>query len=130
MTPTNLCKVCKEEKPWTSFQKHPRMKTGRCNVCNTCNHKRYRDYRRGWEIQKDFGITLEEYNELLRKTTNCSICGIEQKVSFHLDHNHNTGKIREFLCINCNQGLGQFKENLNSLKNAISYLEKHQCQSI
>lgn len=41
------------------------------------------------------------------------------------DHNHLNGKAREWLCDSCNTGLGRFKDNIELLKNAIKYLEKH-----
>lgn len=43
----------------------------------------------------------------------------------HLDHCHITGKIRGFLCSNCNTGLGLFKDNINLLESAIKYLRTH-----
>lgn len=39
-------------------------------------------------------------------------------------YDHFTNKVRGLLCLQCNQGLGQFKDNLDSLKSAIKYLEK------
>ena len=41
------------------------------------------------------------------------------------DHNHETGKGREWICDNCNTGLGRFKDNTKFLKRVIDYLEKH-----
>lgn len=40
-----------------------------------------------------------------------------------LDHNHNDGVIRGWICDSCNTGLGRFKDDIMLLKNAISYLE-------
>jgi len=39
-----------------------------------------------------------------------------------IDHDHETGKVRGILCVNCNLGLGSFKDNPKVLKNAINYL--------
>jgi hypothetical protein len=39
-----------------------------------------------------------------------------------IDHCHKTGKIRGLLCKNCNQGLGQFKDNIDLLLSAAKYL--------
>ena len=41
------------------------------------------------------------------------------------DHNHATGKFREWICDSCNTGLGRFKDSSEVLKKAIEYLEKH-----
>ena len=58
----------------------------------------------------------------------CSICKEslvlpDSKKSYSIDHDHKTGSVRGLLCQNCNIGLGLFKDNINSLKAAISYLE-------
>lgn len=41
----------------------------------------------------------------------------------HADHDHATGKPRGVLCGQCNNGLGSFRDNPESLKRAIKYLK-------
>lgn len=56
----------------------------------------------------------------------CAICGSpppEGEV-LRVDHDHVTGKVRGFLCIVCNAGVGCFKDNENLLLAAINYLRK------
>lgn len=76
-----------------------------------------------------YDITLEEYNCMFAKQTGCCvICGIHQselKKALAVDHNRETGKIRELLCPNCNAGIGMLKHNPNYLRMAAEYLEKH-----
>jgi len=65
---------------------------------------------------------------LLEKQNNsCAICGYKddgnKKFFPFVDHCHVTDKIRGLLCINCNQALGKFKDNIKFLANAIKYLE-------
>jgi len=43
-----------------------------------------------------------------------------------IDHNHNTGNAREWICDSCNTGLGRFKDNIDLLQNVIKYLKKYQ----
>ena len=64
---------------------------------------------------------LEAYK--LQET--CEICGDEFKSTIDkcLDHDHATGIARGALCRQCNAGLGQFRDNLQILRNAIKYLE-------
>jgi hypothetical protein len=82
-----------------------------------------RNYR-SEHLKRKFGLTLDEYEELLRwQGGGCAICGrMADKVSLHVDHDHETGKIRGLLCFRCNGGLGQFKEKPERLVRAADYL--------
>lgn len=57
----------------------------------------------------------------------CPICkkrtipGLTSKVV--LDHNHITGKPRSWICDSCNTGLGRFKDDINTMYDAINYLK-------
>jgi hypothetical protein len=51
----------------------------------------------------------------------CAICGAPSPE--HVDHDHVFGNVRGILCFNCNGGQGQFKDNIENLRNAISYLK-------
>ena len=51
----------------------------------------------------------------------CAICLVGKPE--HVDHDHVTGKIRGVLCFNCNGGLGQFKDRVDVIRNAVTYLE-------
>lgn len=70
----------------------------------------------------------------IQQNNSCAICGKIKKLN--VDHDHNTGKIRELLCQRCNSLLGWTKENpekllnfkkekIEILLNAIEYLKKH-----
>lgn len=83
---------------------------------------------RWWDIKKKYGISKEQYEQLLQKQNNkCSICGVEHidshRKRLFIDHNHETGKIRGLLCQPCNTGLGHFKDNPVLLKKAVQYLK-------
>jgi hypothetical protein len=62
----------------------------------------------------------------------CAICGKPETqkqrgkvIRLSLDHNHETGQIRELLCHNCNLVVGHAKESVKILQAAIDYLKKH-----
>jgi len=77
-----------------------------------------------------YGLTAEEYDTRYKNQKVCAICSTELLggLQTHLDHDHNSGKLREFLCTNCNRGLGHFQENKQNLLNALKYLDKHSGQ--
>lgn len=77
-----------------------------------------------------FGITPDEYNALLN-VKQCEICGREldrtsKRNSPHIDHSHESGKIRGVLCLKCNAGLGMFDDNMERLLVAMSYLKERE----
>ncbi|WP_225102842.1 endonuclease domain-containing protein [Streptomyces sp. CoH27] len=43
----------------------------------------------------------------------------------NVDHCHRTSKVRGLLCRACNLGIGHFDDNLDVLRNAIVYLQRH-----
>ena len=57
----------------------------------------------------------------------CDICGISEKNSKHrlrLDHCHESGSFRGWLCFHCNTMLGMARDSLAVLGQAVIYLEK------
>jgi hypothetical protein len=56
----------------------------------------------------------------------CGICGTKTVPtigSFHVDHDHVTGKVRGLLCHHCNVGIGSLGDSVEVLSKAISYLD-------
>lgn len=75
----------------------------------------------------NYGITPEIYKKLLHDQWGlCAICKdrLQEGQFTHIDHCHDTGKIRGLLCIKCNTALGKFKDDTKLLKAAIAYLER------
>lgn len=125
-----------------SFDKH--SPDGRCYWCKVCaaTNARLNSYKRRSKnpeyfkararnnyIQTRWKMSTEEYEQKLRaQDSKCKICRADLPTTgffTHLDHNHTTGKIRDFLCTNCNRGLGHFQDNKELLMKAAAYLESH-----
>jgi hypothetical protein len=128
------CNKCKEKKILTDFGKNWKHTDGYHNTCKKCTNEFMRkdrirrpDAYRNSDYKKMYGITLDQYKEMVDKQNGvCAICGCTEtrKLKYlHIDHNHSTGKVRGLLCVNCNIGIGNFKENINFMKSAIKYLE-------
>ena len=77
-------------------------------------------------LLRKYGITFEQ-KQTMTKSQNgkCAICGckLNNDASTHVDHDHETKKIRGILCGQCNRGLGCFKDNVRFLLSAVAYLE-------
>jgi len=81
-------------------------------------------------LKQRYGITIEQFNSIASSQQGkCAICGTVLATlpprHTHVDHDHQTGRIRGILCHPCNIGLGNFKETIASFKAAITYLRKH-----
>jgi hypothetical protein len=96
------------------------------------NRDKIREQKRETSIFRLYGISYNEFISIFHyQNGKCAICGLKlpdidnstktRKNTF-IDHNHTTGKIRGILCPNCNFGLGNFKDDINILENAIQYL--------
>jgi hypothetical protein len=78
------------------------------------------------DLKKKYNISPEDYDKMFEdQQGHCAICLKTSTKALHVDHNHETGKIRALLCSHCNVGLGHFKESLNLLERAKDYLCKH-----
>lgn len=55
----------------------------------------------------------------------CAICKSAGSGKLHVDHCHESGKVRQLLCNTCNGGLGLFKDNPELMRVAAQYVEKH-----
>lgn len=94
--------------------------------------EKYRNSEKGkrtmfaWRLKKEFNLTIEQYEKILQdQNGSCAICKRTEPTGYgwHVDHCHSTLKVRGLLCSKCNQGLGLFEDKINSLKEAIKYLE-------
>lgn len=77
-------------------------------------------------LAEKYGLTPEEY-EVMKQRQNgrCAICGTESEELLHVDHCHETGKVRGLLCRPCNCGIGHLREDVDVMLSAIAYLRGH-----
>ena len=82
----------------------------------------------------NYKVDLEDIVSMYNKQNKkCLICGCKMVINKGcvaertcLDHDHIPKKIRGLLCINCNIGLGCFKDSPHLLMSAFNYLKKHE----
>lgn len=133
---TKICPKCKVEKPLLEFYK--RRKRGFSWPCKQCENQSSKEhyeltgsrdratYARQWRLNRYFGITIEQYEDLLKKQDGkCFICQ-KPPNGRHLavDHDHHTGEIRGLLCTFCNrQVIGRLRDP-DLLQRAVDYLRQ------
>lgn len=107
-----FCKRCLQWREHEAF-------TNREAVCDMCfsiiKRERFRKSR--------YGLPKEDFLELAKaQKYRCAICG-KLYGKGHIDHDHNTGKVRGILCVACNTALGLLKDDVALFESAITYLK-------
>jgi hypothetical protein len=131
------CSKCKQIKDLDQFKPDIRRKDGTGSWCKECERvlqstPKALQSKRARMLWRKFNITLAEY-DLMHESQNgcCAIC-LDHQCNFDralsVDHDHATNKIRGLLCDPCNLGLGNFKDNMGVLGNAVSYLDQNENQ--
>jgi len=150
---TKTCSKCGAEKPLDQFYRHKLGKFGRKAECKECENVRSKeryerakrdgekyiknkaDQSRRYSLKRKFGITPEQYDELLEKQKGCcAICHrhhSEFNKRFAVDHAHTesefvpAGAIRGLLCYQCNKLFLGNQTDPDLFLNAYNYLKQH-----
>lgn len=110
--------VRKTKESWAAYMREYRIKNP--------------DIVRNNDLKKKYGISLEQFEQLLLKQNSvCAICKepetklewrSKRPLPLSVDHCHETGKIRGLLCADCNRALGMFRDSPEVLLSAIKYV--------
>lgn len=148
-----FCTMCRENLPVERFDTYKRGLFGLRSNCKSCMNARNRvQYHKtkdlsdrakrrqawkdrtttterriilfGYNLKSKYGITLDDWEFILRdQTGRCEICS-EPMVRPHVDHCHETKVVRGLLCDHCNRGLGGFRDNPVYLAAASEFLAR------
>ncbi len=123
--PVKICNICHVLKKENDFEVNQTDAKGRkttrpsCRVCRVAID--------GTKLSHADSLEMDKIKPALLFT--CPIC---QKMSIVgvtanlvKDHDHKTGKGREWICDSCNTGLGRFKDDISLLENVLLYLKKY-----
>lgn len=92
------------------------------------------DRSRDLSLRRNYNITLERYTSMLREQDGkCVACGTTDPGghgTFHVDHCHTTGTVRELLCTSCNLALGMLQESPERFRALADYIERHRVPNL
>src|ERR1039458_5756565 len=98
---TKTCIYCEQSKPLSEFAKHSHAKDNFDSRCREC-------------VKRHTKIRNKLHKEAPIKPTHCECCG-KVPSKWALDHDHETGVMRGWICEQCNIGLGQLGDDIEGL---------------
>lgn len=122
------CDYCGKQMP-ASKRLGARFCSEECK--KTVQDARWREQNPHYNRMYLYNLPAAEYEAMLEVQQNrCAICRTEDWGGKHgvphVDHCHETRKVRGLLCDACNAGLGRFKDRPDVLEAAAAYLRRHQ----
>lgn len=129
------CTKCLLNKDRSEFTLAKRMKDKLASWCKSCSLANTRKWRKdnptnakNSELKSQYGITLDQYDEMFTKQNGCcALCDRHQSQfvrKLAVDHDHVTGKIRKLLCSKCNTDLALVENKMNFIERAVVYLKE------
>jgi len=122
-----ICNICHILKPEREFDINQTDAKG--NKTTRPNCKECRKDIDGIKLTTDEKKKMDKIRPEKGSIFECPVClkttivGITANLV--RDHDHDTGKAREWICDSCNTGLGRFKDNIKFLQRVIDYLKKY-----
>lgn len=135
-----ICRTCKTQKSTNNFYRRANTKSGLDSECADCakerDKKRYRrdiekrKHQNKWATLKmKFGITKDHWQKMLTSQNGaCAICRkiFDRSDNTHVDHDHQTGRVRGLLCRKCNFAVGLLSDDPGTFDRAAKYLRDNQ----
>jgi hypothetical protein len=136
----NECKACNLADKARRYRANPEKDKERVRRWQQANPEKYAEQRRRAResgrkaatdrrshLKRKYGITPEDYDRMLEAQG--GVCGIcerlpREDISFHVDHDHETGEIRGLLCFRCNNALGDFEDDIDRMRKALRYVDR------
>jgi len=119
---TKVCIKCNKELPITAFNDHGGGNYKRTE-CKSCMKKliKERDYLRSITPPPPKNYVCPV---CLETEEQCAGKGGNHSTTWALDHDHNTGGFRGYLCHSCNRAIGCFRDDIERMQRAVEYLKK------
>ncbi|MET7438474.1 MULTISPECIES: endonuclease VII domain-containing protein [unclassified Streptomyces] len=112
------CRGCGEAKPHREWHRNASSSDGLATCCKACKAARGRQ----GHLKRQYGMTEAERDEMIAAQRGlCVIC--LKAPAIHVDHCHETGRVRGVLCFNCNSAIGKLGDDPDAVRRAAAYLE-------
>ncbi|WP_370880415.1 endonuclease VII domain-containing protein [Streptomyces aurantiacus] len=112
------CRTCGKTKPHTEWTRNRSASDGFATLCKSCKAAK----GRAGHLKRHYGITEAERDEMVASQMGlCVIC--LKAPAVHVDHCHQTGRVRGVLCFNCNSAIGKLGDDPDAVRRAAAYLE-------
>lgn len=102
------------------------VNSNNCVECDKFQLEKHKINAKYARIKKEYGLSKNEYLQLVHDQWSCcKLCNkhIPDHFKLHVDHCHDTNKVRGLLCGKCNQGIGLLNHDIELLRKAALYCE-------
>ena len=115
-----------------SYQPKSRRISYYCSQACKAAERRESGQQREQHLQRKFGISASDYDRILAEQGGgCALCGVKPeeltagryRTYLHVDHCHDTGKVRGLLCPEHNLLLGRLGDRPEMFRKILAYLE-------
>ena len=115
-----ICKGCGRLLPIDAFERNrPNVWRSECKECRSSKKAIPSKVRREYEAKHPRPKIGEEFY--------CRVCDrtivVQGNRDVNLDHSHETGDIRGWICNRCNTGIGNLRESVSILRRAIKWIK-------
>ena len=126
------CPDCETIKPLVDFPRNRSGNGGYGGYCKPCHNRKGRETylrlyggTREYHLRRRYGIGQADVDAMIANQDGlCAACGEDEPK--HVDHDHQSGRVRGMLCFLCNQALGNVRDDVTRLQRLIDYL--HRCR--
>lgn len=124
------CPACLTVKRLDEFGRNAGARNGRTSYCKPCHNAKTKENaerlyggQRTYHLKRRYGVTAAEVDAMIEAQGGvCALC--QEREPQHVDHDHRTGAVRGVLCSCCNQGLGNFRDRADLLREGAAYLQR------
>lgn len=116
----------------TTYQPKTRRPSLYCSRECKAQQRKESGQERDQHLRRKYGISAADYDRILAEQGGgCALCGVKPeeltagryRTYLHVDHCHDTGRIRGLLCPEHNLMLGRFGDQPEMFRTILKYLE-------